>query len=934
MTASSVALCLIRYLPFSIWRGGAGGIAAALEVYIAIGLGLVAASLLTVWLRRKTREGARKRLNQLLTETPVKLERLQARLSPYVTGDAYLPERTRRPLAAAYDEINTESLVEIERLARKVGGDESRSQAKSLRARAQRLQGVLERKNEHYLKREIDKHTKLLLEELQLNEAQCQAVVWDDIANLVIGGAGSGKTRVLTGRVRYLTQRGVAPDRILAITFTNKARDEMRERLEKAAISVAAEDRRGVMVSTLHALGKRAVQASQPDPISVADDRWTDSFTAGLLRAARQGTDSKLSRLYVKALANFHRSEDEEAPSLEAHKTYRTLRGEHVRSIGERIIADFLFTNNVSYTYEARADWATVGKGRDVYHPDFHLTERGAYIEYWGVDREGNVASWMNPEKYKAGMEWKRRQFRRGGRELIECWDYERVDGTLEDKLQERLTKTGLDLRPMTFDQLEGVSAEMKYIGSVIERLLTAFLTNARSLRRSPEEVRRLLRRTTPRVKHFGRLGAALLERYESQLLDEGRIDFADMLYQAADILRKGDTPLPSFEHILVDEFQDTSAAMAHFIKSLLGQNRGHLFAVGDDWQAIYGFAGGDVDYIVNFEDHFGPAALTMLDTNYRSPVVVVEAGAALIARNEKQVPKKVFIWSSEQGEAWVHEVPDDDSALVRHTLQLVRKELASHSPEDILVLSRTAHILGDITDALRAASIPTSDPARDEDGGVRVLTAHKSKGLEAPILILVNVSDHIFGFPSKVENPDVIEPVRMSAGNDEAEERRLFYVALTRAMAKIHLVARKELLSPYIAEIEGTADKREDVPNLDGVREGNRFRGTFGVERLFPVSKGQAQARIRQVGELAADSFRVRFTSWLPYNLEVGATYAFSSVLKDKPYRDKQNVKLDRHTRAKLVSRASPGTTAGGPRPLRPRPPERLRPRRMERST
>ncbi len=906
------------------------------ELWIAIGLaGLVAALVLAVWLRRKARARAVKRLSRLLAEVPVQLERLQARLSPYVNREEYLPERKRRPLAAAYDEISTKSLMKIEKLVRGVGDEDARSKAHALQSLAQELEGVLNQHNERYLEREVEKNSGLLLDELRLDEAQRQAVVTDDIANLVIGGAGSGKTRVLTGRVRYLRQRGLAPEHILAVTFTNKARDEMRERLERAGIPVATEGSRGVMISTLHALGKRVVQATESEPISVADDRWTNSLVAGLLGAARKGTDSKLARLYVKALASFHRSEDEQAPDLETDKTYRTLRGEHVRSVGERIVADFLFTHSVPYAYEARADWAVVGEGRGAYHPDFHLPERGAYIEYWGVDREDNVASWMkSSEEYRAGMMWKRSQFQQRGKQLIECWDYERVEGTLETNLRERLASAGVDLRPMTVDQLESVLGEMKYIGSVIERLLSAFLTNARSLRRSPDEIRRILRRRTPRVKHFGRLGAALLERYESQLQDEGRVDFADMLYQAADILEGGTNPLPPFEHILVDEFQDTSPAMAHLVKGLLDQTKSHLFAVGDDWQAIYGFAGGDIDYIVNFEDHFGLSSRTMLDTNYRSPAVVVEAGAALIARNEKQVPKTILIASPEEGVASVHEVPDDDDALVSYIRRLVQKELETHDPKDILVLSRTSHSLEDITDACRKANIPTANPTRDDGSGVRILTAHKSKGLEAPVLIIANASDHIFGFPSEVENPDVIEPVRMGAGNAEAEERRLFYVALTRAMQKIHLVARRDRLSPYIAEIEDIADKKEVVPNPAPVRVGKRFSGTFVVERLFPVSDRQSRARIRQVGELTAGSVGVRFTSWLSFNLEAGATYAFSNVLKDQPYKDKQKVKLDRYTRAKLVSRASPRTTSDGSRPLRPRPPERLRPRRIEQST
>src|SRR3990170_1067122 len=115
------------------------------------------------------------------------------------------------------------------------------------------------------------------------------------------------------------------------------------------------------------------------------------------------------------------------------------------------------------------------------------------------------------------------------------------------------------------------------------------------------------------------------------------------MLHRAADVLDGGANPLPHFEHVLVDEFQDTSPAMARLLKALLARIDARLFAVGDDWQAIYGFAGGDVDHIVNFEKHFGPASTTMLTVNYRSPAVIVEAGAAPPPRGPPHGPKPGF---------------------------------------------------------------------------------------------------------------------------------------------------------------------------------------------------------------------------------------------------------------------------------------------------
>src|SRR5207245_8917011 len=101
------------------------------------------------------------------------------------------------------------------------------------------------------------------------------------------------------------------------------------------------------------------------------------------------------------------------------------------------------------------------------------------------------------------------------------------------------------------------------------------------------------------------------------------------MLHRAADILESGTNPLPKFEHVLVDEFQDTSAAMARFLKALTAVTGARLFAVGDDWQAIYGFAGGDVDHIINFESHFRPAPTPMRNVNYPSPPITGATGAA-----------------------------------------------------------------------------------------------------------------------------------------------------------------------------------------------------------------------------------------------------------------------------------------------------------------
>lgn len=895
---------------------------------VLIGAAIAGGMAVFLWYRKRQVQQARLRLRQTDTD----LQAAEAALEPFVRTDAYIPERVRRPIDTKVSKIAEQVLPSVAKVAGRARDPAMRTQLEDLQRHANELRKLVLEHNDGHVQRLMTEHAPLLIEQLKADEAQRRAIVRDDERNLVIAGAGSGKTRTIVGRIRFLLERGVPPAAILAVTFTNKATEEMEDRLKQMGVPIADRGTTGVMVSTLHALGKRVVQASMFGPISVADDRWTTSLVAAALRDARSAQDPQLARLYLNAILHFHRNEDERAPALGGDQTYRTLRGEHVRSVGERIIADFLFVNHVPYKYEAKAAWAQVGSQRGAYHPDFTLLESGACIEYWGVNRAGDVpAGWATSSaEYRQGMEWKREQFRRAGKILLEFYDYERTEGALETALQDRLTRAGIPLRMMTFDELETTLGDVKYIGSAIEELLVEFITNARSMRHTPEEIRKHLHGTSPRVHHFGLLGIAVLNRYRAALAGEGRIDFADMLHRAADILESGTNPLPKFEHILVDEFQDTSAAMARFLKALIAVNRARLFAVGDDWQAIYGFAGGDVDHIINFESHFGPASTTMLDVNYRSPALIVEAGAALIAHNWRQVPKQIVVSSRERGEAYVHEVPDEDSAIVDRTVSLVGQESRQCPPERILVLSRTNHLLEDVIEACRRNGVPVANPERDIHG-VRILSAHKAKGLEADVVIVANASDHLFGFPSNVENPDVLEPVRMSAGDAQAEERRLFYVAITRAMKRLHLVARQGLPSPYLAEIEGSSNPARSLDPPD-VRVGTRFSGTFHVERLYRLTDRQKAAGIRQSGLLATSTGRFAFTSWVPVNLEEGALYWLSDIVKEQPYRDQQRIKLDARSRVELRSRSGIGARTTGVRELRPRPPPSHQPRLLGR--
>src|SRR5207244_13463973 len=184
--------------------------------------------------------------------------------------------------------------------------------------------------------------------------------------------------------------------------------------------------------------------------------------------------------------------------------------------------------------------------------------------------------------------------------------------------------------------------------------------------------------------------------------------------------------------------------------------------------------------------------------------------------------------------------------------------------PTEILSLSRTNHIIDGIRKGCQSSGIPVANPVRDTSG-VLILSAHKAKGLEANVVVIANASDHLFGFPSKMENSDVLEPVRMITGNSQAEERRLFYVAVTRARKRLHLISRQGHPSPYIAEIEGTSLSLQAASHVS-LRPGVRFNDEFYVEQVYRLTDRQAKARIRQCGLLTTPNGRFSFTSWLPF--------------------------------------------------------------------
>lgn len=446
--------------------------------------------------------------------------------------------------------------------------------------------------------------------------------------------------------------------------------------------------------------------------------------------------------------------------------------------------------------------------------------------------------------------------------------------------------------------------------------MFTAFITNARALRLSAADIPARLSGKSPRVIAFGKCAAELLRRYEGLLENEKAIDFSDMLYEAAEALETGDTGDEfHFDHVLVDEFQDVSPDKARLIGAL-AKNGAKLFAVGDDYQGIFAFSGGDIGYIVEFERHFGAATTTLLQTNYRSPELIVEAGKAVIAHNPRQIKKVLRAASKANADALLHEVDPNVDAILEKTAELIASEVKRvESLHDILVISRVNWPFDHLRVLLHRKRIRV-----DGSDGVRLQSAHKSKGTEAKVVIIMDASEDLYGFPPQVEDSDVLEPVRLGGEDPLAEERRLFYVAVTRTMERLHLIVREGRRSRFIDEIEGeTEGKRIDTESL---RTGERISGSLKVERLYQLTPRQSQTRMCQTGLLNTGRESIKFASWSrknPIEVQAGKQYQFTDLLVTE-YEGKPQFEIDGSTQAIETVAAKADESQQGTRPLRVR--------------
>lgn len=716
------------------------------------------------------------------------------------------------------------------------------------------LEKLIQKRNQNFIATEL-KNTNNFLSDVEgksLDNQQRTAIIIDEDNQLVIAGAGSGKTTTIAGKVKYLTQiQNINPNNILLISFTRKSAEEMQERIkEKMGINIS--------VKTFHKLGLDIIAEANNEKPAIYDSAGKThlEIIASFIKY------SKNDETYFDLLMDFlsyylkpYKDIDEFTSDAE-HNNYlneqklegynlvekKTKEGviikyrERFKSQEEVLIANFLFRNRIKYEYEEKYQYKTASKTFSQYKPDFYLPDYGIYIEHFGVDENWNVPDWFKgkdgksaKQVYNEGIQWKRSEHETNGTTLIETYSWQQSKGILLSELKNKLLNQDVEFNPISNDDLwkyleENTPEDIDVFTQLINTFLVLFKSNN-------EKILSLKKRAkseeNERAIFFLELFEPIYNNYESYLNEIGEIDFSDMINKATESV-VSNSFISDFDYIIIDEFQDISLSRYHLIKSLIDQKPNtKLFCVGDDWQSIYRFAGSDIGIFTGFAEYFKSSTIpnferksqtSYIEYTYRFDNKLIELSSNFILKNPNQIEKSLKSHKhSNETPYTLYQYSDADrkgtylyQALEKALIEINTKE--KNLSTNILLIGRYDFERNNFENSFHLLqktynrSTNSYNYIYNENNlhTINFLTAHKSKGLEADYIIVLNGNSGTYGFPSEISDDPLLNFLLSKADQfPNGEERRLFYVAMTRAKKHVYFLSSHEYPSKFISEIE-----------------------------------------------------------------------------------------------------------------------------------
>ncbi len=674
--------------------------------------------------------------------------------------------------------------------------------------------------------------------EIRLDKEQLKAIIADEDRELIIAGAGTGKTTTMTAKVKYLVDQKLAkPEEILVMSYTKRDVEDLQERINDD-LGLAAD------VTTFHSLGYRYIRKvlrhkncyvvgdneryqifydylrekifKNPERLEDFLDSFSEAETGrkNLVGSfiLEEHAQFKSFNDYFKAYKEKRLNETDDVSlavknrirrDVNADKP-RTLKGERVKSKSEALIANFLYQHEIDYDYERVYD--EILPDLNSYRPDFTLNIGGQkiYIEYFGMSGDDEARDYARIRKLKE-------DFHRRNYNSFIALDYKPRQGYLQD-LRDGLQKLGISLprsksnkelleaiidsnplaefwrlREFFYEIVDTIKVSLKR--DSLDAIVNSFFDNLDHL-----ETRVSCERQFKYLREF----YLFYERAIHHNADKLGFDFSDMIYYAKRFIGQLDTKEFNYKYIIIDEYQDISMDRYELARDMMERSNAKLVAVGDDWQTIYSFSGSRIEYIYNFREYFENAKVFTISKSYRNPQSLLSVAGEFIMKNPDQLRKQLranhdiadpFVFINFDGVSAAEAMKNEYEQAKLAIMSLHRQR-----PNDkIIVLARTNATLRHMFDVGNGFISDVNTKVKLEgvpDFTFDAMTIHKAKGITADWVIVIGLNDR---FPLRQEPGFWLARLFAEAPREEnisyAEERRVFYVALTRARYKVVLL-------------------------------------------------------------------------------------------------------------------------------------------------
>lgn len=684
---------------------------------------------------------------------------------------------------------------------------------------------------------------------LKLDIDQRKVVLTDEDYNIVIAGAGAGKTTTVAAKVKYLVdKKHIDPKDILIISFTNKAVNELKERINKQ-LSIPCP------IATFHSAG-RAIILKDTDTKNTQIER--DNFYPILNYLTNLVSEDKelLSKLVLMFSYYLDIPEDEFKNLSEAEifnykqkkdyttlksnlnefnqsmidsrtKEQKTIKNELLRSVQEVQIANFLYLHNLDYEYEKPYKY-NIPNSRKIYTPDFFIKQgdKECYIEHFGITEDLKHDRYTNEElhNYIINMKYKISHHQTFDTNLIKTYSKYNDGRSLITHLEEELIKQGFILKRKEDEEIYNKIMSFdkeKYVfrfAILASRFIHLFKT-----RDYHEEDFAILKTKTnnPRNLLFLNILEKVYLYYERYLREKQAVDFEDMINESTRLLNNAKSVQEkiNFKYVIVDEYQDISRQRFNLVKTLSEICDAKICVVGDDWQSIYAFSGSEVNLFTKFEEEMGYAKVLKIVNTYRNSQELIDIAGNFIQKNTSQIKKSLKSFKTIKKPVVVFTYSDIYKNNEKPGLKGVDYEKAKKLEEvigkiiqvdgeeqNILLIGRYGfdgeHLCRtglfyniEKTNIIKSVKYPKIK--------LTFMTAHSSKGLTYDNVIIINAIHSVYGFPSQIEDDPVLKFVMYEDKNYEfAEERRLFYVALTRTRNRVFILAPQTRPSKFVLEL------------------------------------------------------------------------------------------------------------------------------------